>query len=293
MPLEGPSPNARIQLGCRTSPTYTFHSELELHKISEGTGVQDRSQAKQMACAIGGRGNACRHHRLRSRGSCISARASAKDVMTVLGKRGDEGLVELGEEYFKTWEKLVASSSSAPSGPDPGSTNAMQPPVPNTGSSTTNPDPLTDPSSCPSEDGLQAWGNCFVKVADSLLDFANWLGRPYGYDSHEDIDKYGVCVPLLDLGPPELVLYGTLTKARVPHSSYPEPQSYPGYSKPWRDKESAPLVEIPVSEGPPGGEAVGEGDSDADEEEEESVEEGHKLPNRTAFGVHLVGLWWH
>jgi hypothetical protein len=49
-----------------------------------------------MACAIGGQGNACRHHQLRSRGSCISARASAKDVMTVLGKRGDEGLVELG-----------------------------------------------------------------------------------------------------------------------------------------------------------------------------------------------------
>jgi hypothetical protein len=120
-----------------------------------------------------------------------------------------------------------------------------------------------------------------VKVADSLLDFANWLGRPYGYDSHEDINKYGVCVPLLDLGLPELVLYGTSTKARVPHSSYPEPQSYPGYSKPWRDKESAPLVEIPVSEGPPGSEAVREGDSDADEEEEESVEEGHKLPNRT------------
>src|SRR5712671_1228381 len=115
----------------------------------------------------------------------------------------------------------------------------------------------------------------------TLLDFANWLDRPYGYDSHEDIDKYGVRVPLLDLGPPELVLYGTSTKARVPHSSYPEPQSYPGYSKPWHDKESAPLMEIPVSEGPPGSEAVGEGDSDADEEEEESVEEGHKLPNHT------------
>jgi hypothetical protein len=121
-----------------------------------------------------------------------------------------------------------------------------------------------------------------VKVADSLLDFANWLGRPYGYDSHEDIDKYGVRVPLLDLGPPELVLYSTSTKACVPHSSYPEPQSYPGYSKLWCNKESAPLVEIPVSEGPPGGEAVGEGDSDADEEEEESVEKGHKLPNCTA-----------
>src|SRR5712672_2319332 len=67
------------------------------------------------------------------------------------------------------WGKLVASLSSPRSGPDPGPMNARPPPARNAGSSTANPDPLTDPLSCPLEDGLQAWGNCFVKVADSLL----------------------------------------------------------------------------------------------------------------------------
>src|SRR5712672_1697584 len=113
-----------------------------------------------------------------------------KDVTTVLGKRGDEVLVDLGKEYFKTWEKPVASSSthssssSVASGPDPGSTNAVQPPAPNAASSTANPDPLTDPSSCPSGHGLQARGNCFTSSLDegyeggSINDFSSGFHAP-------------------------------------------------------------------------------------------------------------------
>ncbi|KAF8491694.1 hypothetical protein F5888DRAFT_964582 [Russula emetica] len=121
-----------------------------------------------------------------------------KDVITVLGKRGDEELGELGEEYFKTWGKPVessgthASSSSAPSGPDHGSTNVVQPPAPNPVSSTANPDPLMEPSSCSSSTSsmhgpLARRGNCFAKLAA-------WLGDDdeygYGYQSLDQLEGF-------------------------------------------------------------------------------------------------------
>ena len=88
-----------------------------------------------------------------------------KDVITVLEERWEEDLEKLGEEYLKTGGKPVDSSSSTASGPDHGSTNVVQPPVvPNPASSTTNPEPLTEPSSClsstSSREGMQARGNC-------------------------------------------------------------------------------------------------------------------------------------
>jgi hypothetical protein len=76
-----------------------------------------------------------------------------KDVVTVLGKRGDDDLEKLAAEYFKTWGRPMdssdahASSSSAAQGPDHGSTDVVQAPAPNPASSTANPDPLMEPSS--------------------------------------------------------------------------------------------------------------------------------------------------
>ena len=77
-----------------------------------------------------------------------------KDMVTVLGKRGDDELEKLAEEYFKTWGRPMdssdahASSSSAAPGPDHGSTDVVQAPAPNPASSTANPEPLIEPS-CP------------------------------------------------------------------------------------------------------------------------------------------------
>jgi hypothetical protein len=97
-----------------------------------------------------------------------------KDVITVLGKRWEEDLEKLGEEYLKTGGKSVESSgstlssSSAPSGPDHGSTNVVQPPAPNPASSTANPDPLMEPSRCSSS--KWARGSCFgIPWKDLLL----------------------------------------------------------------------------------------------------------------------------
>ena len=96
-----------------------------------------------------------------------------KDVTTVLEERWEEDLEKLGEEYLKKGGKPVDSSSSASSGSDHGSTNAMQPPVvPNPASSTANPESLTDLSSClsstSSREGLQARGNCFGMPWDKV-----------------------------------------------------------------------------------------------------------------------------
>jgi hypothetical protein len=76
-----------------------------------------------------------------------------KDVITVLGKRGEEDLAKLAEEFAKTWGKPIdssgahTSSSSAPAGPDHESTDVMQGPAPNPASSTANPGLLMEPSS--------------------------------------------------------------------------------------------------------------------------------------------------
>jgi hypothetical protein len=98
-----------------------------------------------------------------------------KEVISVLGKRWEDDLEKLGEEFLnlKTEGKPVdssdstLSSSSTPSGPDSGSTNVVQPPAQNPASSTANPDALTEPSSCSpstlSKRGLWARGNCLTK----------------------------------------------------------------------------------------------------------------------------------
>ena len=52
-----------------------------------------------------------------------------KDVVTVLGKRGDDDLEKLAAEYFKTWGRPMGSSDAHAS------------------SSTAIPDPLIEPSS--------------------------------------------------------------------------------------------------------------------------------------------------
>ncbi|KAF8491697.1 hypothetical protein F5888DRAFT_964567 [Russula emetica] len=69
-----------------------------------------------------------------------------KDVITVLGKRGEE---DMWEEYINILENLESSSSSSLSEPHHESTNVVQPPSrPNSGSSTANPNPpLVEPAS--------------------------------------------------------------------------------------------------------------------------------------------------
>ena len=75
-----------------------------------------------------------------------------KDVITVLGKRGDDELARLLDEYFKTIRKTAqssdahASSSSVPSGPGHGSTSVVQAPPPNPALSIANPNQLMRPS---------------------------------------------------------------------------------------------------------------------------------------------------
>ena len=89
------------------------------------------------------------------RQTCVDVVHIPKDVTTVLEKRGDEELEKLAEEFFKTWGRPIdsseshASSSSAPLGPDHGSTNVVQSPAPNplAASSTANPSLLMEPSS--------------------------------------------------------------------------------------------------------------------------------------------------
>ena len=104
-----------------------------------------------------------------------------KDLTTVLGKRWEEELEKMGEEYFKTSGKSIDSSgthspsSPAPSGPGYGTTVAVQPPAQNIASSaaTGNADPLMDSpcsqlcsSSTSSMKGLSArgMGSCFTCI---------------------------------------------------------------------------------------------------------------------------------
>jgi hypothetical protein len=91
-----------------------------------------------------------------------------EDVITMLGKRGNGYLQNFLEEYFKSMGKPLessdahASSSSAPPGPDRGSTNVAQAPAPNAASSSSSPDPLMElpgPSSTVPMQG--SWGNHF------------------------------------------------------------------------------------------------------------------------------------
>ena len=93
----------------------------------------------------------------------------SKSVTTGLGKRLGGELEKLGEVYFKTSGKSIDSSgihpspSSAPSGPDHGSTNVMQP-----ASSTTDLDSSLGQSCSPS--GLSARGGVLGKNCLDLLE---------------------------------------------------------------------------------------------------------------------------
>jgi hypothetical protein len=85
------------------------------------------------------------------RQACVDVVHIPKDVIPVLGKRGDEELEKLAAEYFKPLENPIESSdahasSSATPGPDHGSTNVVEVPAPNPASLTANPDPLMEPS---------------------------------------------------------------------------------------------------------------------------------------------------
>ena len=93
------------------------------------------------------------------RQACVDVVHIPRDAITVLGKRADDDFDEfasLVDGYINTWKKMSgtsdvhASSSSAPPGPNDGSTNVVQAPVPNPASSTdSTPDlnPLIKPSS--------------------------------------------------------------------------------------------------------------------------------------------------
>ena len=85
------------------------------------------------------------------RQECVDVVQIPKDVISVLGKRGDT-IGDLLDEFHQAVEgqaessKAHESSSSVPSGPDHGSTSVVQAPPPNAASSTTNPNPLMRPS---------------------------------------------------------------------------------------------------------------------------------------------------
>ena len=103
-----------------------------------------------------------------------------KDVITVLGKRMDEEEPEkLLEKYFKTGKEPVessdthASSSSAPPGPDHGSTNVVQAPASNPASSIANPDPLVVPSGSSSSTASSegSWETHFIIMQRGMTYF--------------------------------------------------------------------------------------------------------------------------
>lgn len=114
----------------------------------------------------------------------------SQSVATVLEKRLAEELEKLGEDYLETSGKSIDSpgthppSSTAPSGPDHGSTN-VQPPAPNLESSAANPDPSTESSCSPSCSsptssmrGLWARGQCFLRCHRLLEWYSELIDPP-------------------------------------------------------------------------------------------------------------------
>jgi hypothetical protein len=92
--------------------------------------------------------------------ACVDVVHIPKDAITVLGKRGDEWLEKFVDDYFKKTENSVgssgsASSGSAPSELDHGSTNVVQAPASNSALSIANPDPLIESSGPSSAAAMQ------------------------------------------------------------------------------------------------------------------------------------------
>ena len=88
------------------------------------------------------------------RQACVDVVHIHKDLISVLGKRGDivDTVNKFLEEFYKTLEQEAKPlnahvlSSSVPSRPDHGSTSVVQAPPPNPGSSTASSKPLMEPS---------------------------------------------------------------------------------------------------------------------------------------------------
>jgi hypothetical protein len=103
------------------------------------------------------------------RQACVQVAHISKDVITVLGKRGNDELEKFVEDYFKSVGKPfessdahASSSSAPPPGPDHGSTNVVQAPPLNPASSTANLRPLMEPPGPSSTAPMQgSWGNHF------------------------------------------------------------------------------------------------------------------------------------
>jgi hypothetical protein len=179
-----------------------------------------------------------------------------KDVTTVLGKRGGEELEKLAGEYFKTWVKPLESSdahalsSSAPAGPNHGSTNVVQAPAPNPASSTANPDPLMDPSSCSSRtSSMHARGGC-LSALGKLLEVDDSWTKDLG---HLNWNEETFVSPLDSPTPTEYFSDHELTAAHAPQPHWqPKPKPFssadPNFDwEYWMNSEDFPPPQKPGS----------------------------------------------
>ena len=149
-----------------------------------------------------------------------------KNVITMSGKRWEEDLGKLGEEFLKTGDNPVVSSDlhpssgSAPSGlGDPGSTtNVVQPPAaPNLASSSATNQDLSSSgcsSSKSSKGGLWARGSCW----SSLFEGETWPGPDVDHwsNKHEDNDMTKFYRWPFNVGPSGLGMDYKLTTPLLP-----------------------------------------------------------------------------
>ena len=112
------------------------------------------------------------------RQACVDMVHIPRDVIAVLGERGDEELEKLLTKVLTNTEKPVESSgahappSSASPGPDDGSRNVVQAPAQNPASLTTNLDPLMEPSGPPSTEAIQgSWEDRFTIIRRGMTYF--------------------------------------------------------------------------------------------------------------------------
>ena len=163
-----------------------------------------------------------------------------REVKTMLGKRVVEDLEKLAEDLTKTLGKPIdssdthASSSSAPPGPDHGSTNVVQGPAPgapNPASSTANPGLLMEPSS-PSSTGA---------IPDSFDDHFNT-----GYDRFSNKGSASSLEPMFTPGSSE---YGSDNELAMPKLTpiriRPSPGADPNFD--WEHWQNAPSPPKPSS----------------------------------------------